>query len=160
MIDPTDLKRVVMFGDLNDEMLKEISDITDLVEYSAGDYIFQKGTKAEFLYSVLKGKVELEFEFGSDSPIHLQGIIPNFIFGISSVVTTDEKLYINNAKVLVDSEIYQWKAADLETLFAEDHQLGYLFMKRIAKALKTRFTAKDTLLADIYKYVRSNGKSF
>ncbi len=150
-----ELKLIVMFGDLNEKMLEKISKITDIIEYKAEDYIFRKDEPASYLFSVQEGEVDLEIDIGNSAPIHLQGITPNFTFGISSLVDMDEKTYVKNAKTVTDSKIYRWKATELTKLFTEDYELGYLFMKRISKILKTRFTAKASLIADLCKYMRS-----
>ncbi len=160
MEDSTKLKSIILLSDLSDDMLEDVKNVTELVEYKPKEYIFKVGDPADYLYSVLEGKVQLEIDIESDNPIQLHGIVPNFTFGISSLVKIDNNFYTQNAKVIEKSKIFKWKAADLHNLFVEDYKLGYLFMTRIAKILKTRFTAKDTLIADFYKYVRSFGKSF
>ncbi len=155
-----DLKSILLLSHLSDAMIDKIYHVTQLIDYKKGDIIFQEGEPAEYLFSILEGKVELEIVIETDNPVYLKGINQNFTFGISSLIMTDEKKYIQSAKAVTDSRIYKWKAMDLEELFSEDTELGYLFMRRIAKILKTRFTAKSALISDLYKYVRSFGKSF
>jgi len=39
----------------------------------------------------------------------------------------------------------------LETLFNQDFEIGFLFMKRIAKIIKTRLQNRNVQFLDIYK---------
>ncbi len=72
-------------------------------------------------------------------------------FGFSALVDTEEKNYTSSAKALTDVKLYNWKAADLEALFSQDFEMGFLFMKRIAKITKTRLQIRNIQLLDIYK---------
>jgi len=110
MINFNELKSIVTLNHLNDSMLDELSSITSIVEYRAGDYIFNEGENAKSLYAVIKGKVRLE----------------------------------------IDKKHTTREAQDLETLFAQDFEMGFLFMKEIAKIIKTRLQIRNVQFLDIY----------
>jgi CRP-like cAMP-binding protein len=158
MEDISKLKSIILFSHLSDEMIVKIAAVTELINFTAKEYIFRQGQPAEYLYSVYEGKVQLEIDIDSDNPIQLQGIMKSFTFGISSLIQMDDNCYSQSAKAIIDSQVFKWKASDLIRLFEEDYKLGYLFMRRISKILKTRFSAKDALIDDFYRYVRSFGK--
>jgi len=146
-----DLKSINMLSYLNDSMLENLATITSINEYRAGDYIFNEGDDAKSLYSVIDGKVGLEIEKNSSTRILIDNITKGMTLGFSALVDTEEKSYTTSAKILTDTKLFIWKAADLETLFSQDYEMGFLFMKRIAKIVKTRLQIRNVQFLDIYK---------
>ncbi len=151
MFELNDLRCIVLLNHLNDHMLEKMLKITAMQEYEAGSYIFKQGDYAEFLYAVFDGKVGLEIEKSVNTPIHISTIVRGFIFGFSALVDMEEKKYTTSAKSLTDAKIFMWKGSDLERLFYQDYEMGFLFMKRIAKLIKTRLQIKNLQSLNIYK---------
>jgi len=146
-----DLKSINMLSYLNDSMLENLATITSINEYRAGDYIFNEGDNAKSLYSVIDGKVGLEIEKNSSTRILIDNITKGMTLGFSALVDTEEKSYTTSAKALTDTKLFIWKTEDLETLFSQDYEIGFLFMKRIAKIVKTRLQIRNVQFLDIYK---------
>ncbi len=151
MTDLNGLKSIILLNYLKDSMLDKLLSITSIKEYRVGDYIFKEGDDAKNLYAVIEGKVALEIEKNSSTKISINDIIHGMTFGFSALVETEEKNYTSSAKALTDVKLYVWKAADLEALFSKNHEMGFLFMKRIAKIIKTRLQIRNIQLLDIYK---------
>ena len=151
MIDINGLKSIILLSYLKDSMLDKLLSITGIKEYKAGDYIFKEDHVAGKLYAVIEGKVGLEIEKNSSTRIFINEIIHGMTFGFSALVETEEKSYTSSAKALTDVKLYVWNATDLEALFSHNHEMGFLFMKRIAKIVKTRLQIRNIQLLDIYK---------
>lgn len=151
MIDLNGLKSIILLSYLNDSMLENLLKITNMNEYRAGDYIFNEGDEAESLYAVIDGKVGLEMEKNSSTRILIDNITQGMMLGFSALVDTEEKSYTTSARVLTDTKLFAWKAEDLETLFSQDYKMGFLFIKRIAKIVKTRLQIRNVQFLDIYK---------
>jgi CRP/FNR family cyclic AMP-dependent transcriptional regulator len=151
MFDLNDLRSIVILSDLNDHMLEKLLKITAMQEYEAGRYIFKEGEYAEFLYAVLDGKVGLEVEKSVNNPIQISTIVNGFTFGFSALVDTEEKKYTTSAKSLTNTKNFMWKGSDLERLFYQDYEMGFFFMKRIAKLIKSRLQIKNIQSLNIYK---------
>ena len=151
MIDLNGLKSIILLNYLKDSMLDKLLRITSIKEYRAGDYIFKEDHEAGNLYAVIEGKVGLEIEKNSSTRIFINEIIHGMTFGFSALVETGEKNYTSSAKALTDIKLYIWQAADLEALFSKNHEMGFVFMKRIAKIIKTRLQIRNIQLLDIYK---------
>jgi CRP-like cAMP-binding protein len=132
-------------------MLEKLVTITDIIEYKAGDYIFKEGDNAKSLYAVIDGKVGLEIEKNSSTRILIDNITQGMMLGFSALVDTEEKNYTTSARVLTDTKLFAWKAEDLEKLFSQDYEMGFLLMKRIAKIVKTRLRIRNVQFLDIYK---------
>jgi CRP-like cAMP-binding protein len=73
------------------------------------------------------------------------------MLGFSALVDTEDKSYTTSARVLTDTRLYAWKAEDLEALFSQDYEMGFLFIKRIAKIVKARLQIRNIQFLDIYK---------
>ena len=151
MIDLNGLKSIILLSYLNDSMLENLLKITNMNEYKAGDYIFNEGDEAEILYAVIDGKVGLEMEKNSSTRILIDNITQGMMLGFSALVDTEEKSYTTSARVLTDTKLFAWKAEDLEALFSQDYKMGFLFIKRIAKIVKTRLQIRNVQFLDIYK---------
>ncbi|MBW2572404.1 MAG: Crp/Fnr family transcriptional regulator [Deltaproteobacteria bacterium] len=151
MVNFNDLKSIIMLNCLKDSMLDKLSSITSIEEYRSGDYIFNEGEDAKNIYAVIEGKVRLEIDEKYTTRISINDINQGMIFGFSALVDTEKKNYTTYAKVLTDVKLYKWKAPDLETLFYQDFEMGFLFMKEIAKIIKTRLQIRNVQFLDIYK---------
>jgi CRP/FNR family transcriptional regulator, cyclic AMP receptor protein len=151
MPDLNGLKTIKQLIYLNDSMLENLVTITHIIEYKAGDYIFKEGDDAKILYAVIDGKVGLEMEKNSSTRILIDTIIQGMMLGFSALVDTEEKSYTTSARVLTDTKLYAWRAEDLETLFSQNCEMGFLFMKRIATIVKTRLQIRNVQFLDIYK---------
>ncbi len=151
MIELNELKSIKQLSYLNDSMLENLVKITGIIEYKAGDYIFKESDDAKSLYAVIDGKVGLEIEKNSSTRILIDNITQGMMLGFSALVDTEEKNYTTSARVLTDTKLFAWKAEDLEELFSQDYEMGFLFMKRIAKIVKTRLQIRNVQFLDIYK---------
>jgi CRP/FNR family transcriptional regulator, cyclic AMP receptor protein len=151
MPDLNGLKTIKLLSYLNDSMLQNLLEITHIIEYKAGDYIFKEGDDAESLYAVINGKVGLEIEKDSSTRILIDNITQGMMLGFSALVDTEEKKYTTFARVLTDTKLFVWKAQDMEALFFQNYEMGFLFMKRIAKIVKTRLQIRNVQFLDIYK---------
>ena len=145
------LKSIIMLSRLKDSMLDELSNITSIVAYRSGDYIFNEGEDAKNLYALIEGKVRLEIDKKYATRISINDIVQGMVFGFSALIDTEKKNYTTYAKALTDVKLYKWEALDLETLFNQDFEIGFLFMKRIARIIKTRLQNRNVQFLDIYK---------
>jgi len=151
MVNYIDLKSIIMLNYFKDSMLDKLSNITNIEEYRSGDYIFNEGEDAKNLYALIEGKVRLEIDKKYTTRISINDITQSMVFGFSALVDTEKKAYTTYAKAITDVKLYKWEVTDLETLFNQDFEMGFLFMKEIAKIIKTRLQIRNIQFLDIYK---------
>ena len=151
LINYNDLKTIIMLNCLKDSMLEKLSGITSIEEYRSGNYIFNEGEEAKNLYALIEGKVRLEIDTKYSTRIFINDITQSMIFGFSAFVETEKKNYTTYAKAITDVKLYKWEATDLETLFNQDFEMGFLFMKVIAKIIKTRPQIRNVEFLNIYE---------
>ena len=150
MVNLDDLKSVILLSHLTDPMLEELSDVTLIVEYGAGDYIFKEGDYARYLYSIIDGKVGLELEKTANNLVLIDTVARGRTFGFSALVDTEQKKYTTNARAITDTRLFAWEGTELEMLFYQNYEMGFLFMKSIAKIAKTRLQIRNVQFLDIY----------
>jgi len=145
-----ELKSIILLSHLTDPMLEKLIDITMTAEYKAGDYIFKEGEYARYLYAIIDGKVGLELEKTANTTVLIDTVGRGRTLGFSALVDTEQKKYTTHAKAMVGSKLFLWDVAELEQIFYQDYEMGYLFMKRIAKIAKTRLQIRNVQFLDIY----------
>ncbi len=151
MITAEDLKKIVLFQYLKDTMLEKIAPLAVVMEYKPNNYVFQEGNNADRIYSIVEGNVVLEIRKHSGNDVIINTITPGMTIGISAVIDTPERKYMTSARAYTETKAYSWKSDELECLFSQDCEMGLLFMKRIAKILKTRLEVRNIQFIDIYK---------
>ena len=150
MVELDDLKSIILLSHLTDPMLEKLADVTLTAEHSAGDYIFRDGDYARYLYAIIEGKVGLELEKAANVPVMIDTIGRGRTFGFSALVDMEQKKYTTHARVLADTKLFAWEGTELEMLFYQHYEMGFLFMKRIAKIAKTRLQIRNVQFLDIY----------
>lgn len=138
MLDFEQLRSIGILSELNDNMLKKMGDKARVINVTSGEIIFREGDIAEKLYSVLEGRISLEISQHSNANFKIKDIFPTRSFGISTLVDTEVKHCVSDARAIKDSKLLVWKLKDLEALFEEDHKLGYLIIKKVSRVLKDR----------------------
>jgi CRP/FNR family cyclic AMP-dependent transcriptional regulator len=150
VVELDDLKSIILLSHLTDPMLEKLADVTLTAEHSAGDYIFRDGDYARYLYAIIEGKVGLELEKAANVPVMIDTIGRGRTFGFSALIDTEQKKYTTHARVLADTKLFAWEGTELEMLFYQHYEMGFLFMKRIAKIAKTRLQIRNVQFLDIY----------
>lgn len=150
MIHIEEFKAIRMLSYLDDDMLKKIEPITCIIEFKAGEYIFKEGEYADRLYSIIDGDVGLETEKNPSKLILVTRITRGMTLGFSALLDTEHRKYLGYARALTDVKLFSWKGAELEKLFVDDYEMGFLIMRRIANIIDKRLQITKTQLVDIY----------
>ena len=151
MFETEDLKSIILLSYLKNPMLKKIVKVTSVKEFAAGEYIFKEGDYAHYLCAIIDGKVGLEVQKSQNTNILIHTLGRGSTIGYSAVVDAEEKKYTASAKAITDVKLYTWRGPDLEALFYKDYEMGFLFMKRIAKIIKSRLQDCLTQGTDMFR---------
>lgn len=145
------LKTINILKPFDRSILEKIHNIASVEYFQKGDYLYKEGDPAKKLFSIIDGKVGIEVQKNSSSTYRVEDLSQGNTTGISSLVDDDEKRHLFSARVLTPTKAFAWRAEDLEKLFGENQEIGFVFMKRIAKILKRRLSIKNIQYIDIYK---------
>ena len=148
------------FNEVPPETVEAIGQKGELLEFGPGDVIFHFDEPAKHLYGLLEGEVDLSIVFkdkvlkteieyeeaiqarmvDEEKSIVIDTVLPNQVFGWASLVGPERRTV--TARCTEPTKVIALAAQDLKAMFAEDHFLGYVVMKKmgdiIARRLKNR----------------------
>jgi len=151
MISPELLRRYSFFGQISEQDLYAIAMIAEEVTADAGAVLFEERQPADALYLLLEGSIDLYYK--SEEEYHPKArkeflvgeINPGEIFSISSMI---EPYILNaSARTAKPSRFVKFDAVALRKLTEENHKMGCLVMRQIAKALMERLAYTRVQLA-------------
>ncbi len=131
-----------LFKELSDSQLRSLADITKQVRTQKGQFLMHEGQKAEKLFVLKQGAVELLTTVDDDLvnnvfelPISILRN-PGDCTGTSSLL--EPYIYSLSARCFEDSELLIIKQSDLKNLMLADHELGCTLLKNLAQHLLDR----------------------
>jgi CRP-like cAMP-binding protein len=142
MVSPELLRRYPFFVNLTDEELKSIAMISEEEKYEANTFISREQGKAEKLYVLLEGTVEVMINTDEEGLQQetVSTLSPGDAFCWSAVVEP----YILTASVfaVTPATVIAIDGAGLRAMFELDCHLGYRVLQKAAQVISDRL--KDT----------------
>jgi CRP-like cAMP-binding protein len=133
-----DFKKFDFFHAFSDNQLEELLKVTEKKTFKKGNQIYKEGDRANQIFIVSKGWVKLrKIDPGKDIDITFESRSKGELFGAACFMKPQE--YTLNAVCMEDSEVMAINADALFDLFHKDYQIGYLFLKEIAKVYFERY---------------------
>jgi CRP-like cAMP-binding protein len=151
MISPELLRRFRFFGNLGDAQLKTIAMLADEESRAEGYEIFHEEAKADRLYLLLEGSIDLylssaeEFRPEIRKEFAVGEINPGEIFGVSALVAPHR--YSSTARTSKACRLVVIEAEALRARFEEDPVLAYKITHQVAQTLLDRLTTTRIQLA-------------
>jgi CRP/FNR family cyclic AMP-dependent transcriptional regulator len=133
-----ELAKVDVMKGLSSTQLERIAQICEEKNYKAGEAIHTESGKAEELYVLSKGEVELQVQLSTHNERVTVGIInrSNQCFGWSGVIAPH--YYTAAAVCKVDSEILVINGKKLLEILENEPEAGFKVMKGIAMIISSR----------------------
>jgi len=143
------------FAIFNEAQLKAISEIVTYEDYQQGAEIFEEGMKAEALYVLLTGRVELSYtiipsyhpERRKESVV--SEINPGEVFGISALI--EPHILTMTARATQSSRVIRFEAGELRRLMKGDQEMAYVVIDQLAKSAIQRLNATRRQLATAWE---------
>ena len=133
-----DFKKFDFFHAFSEDQLKELMKVTEKKTFKKGSQIYKEGDRANHIFIVSKGWVKLrKIDSEKDIDISFENRSKGELFGAACFMKPQE--YTLNAICAEDTEVISINADDLFDLFHKDYQIGYLFLKEIAKVYFERY---------------------
>ncbi len=156
------------FSEVVPETLEMIAQKGEVLEFGPGDVIFHFDEPAEHLYGLLEGEVDLSIVFidkvlkteieyeeaiqasmvDEEKSIVIDTVLPNQIFGWASLVGPTRRTV--TARCTETCRVIAIAAADLNAMFAKDHNLGYVIMKKLADIIAKRLKMRTDKLIETW----------
>ena len=135
------LENVEVFSDLNDDQLTEVQQHCQVAKFSRGDKIFGTGEDPKFLWVVLEGQVDLQWEQPGGSALPettITQLSEAMTFGWSSLVPP-HKYRLSAYCVTRTCKVIKIEREALTKLFVQDAQFGYKVMTNLLSVVGSRF---------------------
>lgn len=150
MISPELLRQYPFFGILKDGQLKAIAMMAEEVSFEADERFFKKGERADTLYFLLNGGVELYNFAGATASEGDRGVLvgtvnPGEPFAISAVI--EPHIFTSTAWTSSPGRAIKIEAAALRDLFGKDRRLAFLMTRQASRAAMERLHATRVQLA-------------
>jgi CRP-like cAMP-binding protein len=142
MISPEILRRYPFFGHLDEQELAQIAMIAYESSFEKGDTIFKEGQKADSLYLLEEGSVDLfyhtqeEHDPRSVRKFLVGEINPGEVFAIS--VFIDPYILTATAVAAQNGQMLKIKGPELRAMFDKDDRMAYQLMVQLMKVFADR----------------------
>ncbi len=144
------------FVELSTIQLDRLASISDLCQVSANVEIFREGENEGSLYVVLEGQVAVEIAVPNRGKVRIFTAEPLDIIGWSSM-TPVVRQRTASARALLPTRLLTIEAEGLRRLCEEDHDLGYIIMRRLSNVVASRLLTTRLQLMDMFAHpIRDN----
>lgn len=144
-----ELQKIPWFRDLKIHHLDKIAQISFLRRIKAGEVLFREGDREDSVYVVLDGRIALDMLVPPRGRVRFYTAEIWDIVGWSSV-TPVVRQRTAGATAVTDCLIAGVEAEKLRQLCDEDHDLGYLVMRRLANIIASRLMTSRLQLLDMF----------
>jgi CRP-like cAMP-binding protein len=134
---PDRLDKNEVFQFLRPDQVRTISDVAQVVDFEAGETIYERGAKADHFFVVLQGQVSLRLPGTSGVSIQIDELTEGAVFG--SCVCFQLVDYSLNAQCTSDSKLLKIESATLKELMDEDLLMGYTIQTQISRIYFNRY---------------------
>jgi CRP-like cAMP-binding protein len=147
MISPEILRRYPYFANVRDESLRKIAMISEEEFIPAGRVIFREGDKADHLYIILQGEVDIQYTLGSGEQRTVDTVVAGELIMWSALVEPYRSTALGTTRQ--DTKLVAIDAKQLREYCEQDHDLGYRMLLSVLKLLATRLEGARVQLATI-----------
>jgi CRP/FNR family transcriptional regulator, cyclic AMP receptor protein len=144
-----ELQKIPWFRELKEEHLKKIADMAFVHRFKAGEIFFREGDPQGNIYFVIEGRVALDMFIPHRGKVRFYTAEQGDLVGWSSVTPSIHQRTAG-AVAVIDTVAIGMDAAKLNELCEEDHDLGFLFMRRLANDVANRLLVTRLQLMDIF----------
>ncbi len=144
-----ELQKIPWFRELKEENVKKIADIAFIRRFAAGEILFREGDPQGNVYFVIEGRIALDMFIPHRGKVRFYTAEQGNIVGWSSVTPSIHQRTAG-AIAVIDTVAIGMDAAKLNKLCEEDHDLGFIFMRRLANDVANRLLVTRLQLMDIF----------
>jgi CRP-like cAMP-binding protein len=144
-----ELEKIPWFREIGHDHLKKIADIAHVRHVRAGEVLFREGDIEDYLYIVIEGRVALDIFIPHRGKVRIYTVEPLDVFGWSSVTPIIRKRTAG-AVAVVDGLVVCIHSEKLRAACEEDHNLGYIVMRRLTNIVASRLLVTRLQLIDMF----------
>ena len=151
MVSPEMLCRFSLFAGLDSSVYQELAVASRETTLKTGESLFKEGDRADALYLVLEGRIDLKINLDKDGVRHqdIATVTNGHMMGWSALV--EPYIYTLSAIAVADCKLVSLDASAVREMMEQNHEVGYTIMKRLAQAIGARLTNLRVQFASISK---------
>jgi CRP-like cAMP-binding protein len=148
MVDKKMLGALELFEGLPDRALEAVAAISEERRYPAGGIIFSPEQSSEWAFLLLAGSVRLTVHASSlPEPMTVAVLeTPGQAFGFSTVI--GQQHHNSSAEAVTDVRVVAIHGPKFLAYLEKDAEVGFVVMRRVAKALSRRLATLRRVLLD------------
>ena len=136
------------FQFLTPEQISYISDYAESIDLKAGEPLYFRNTKANFMFIVLAGEISLRLPGRQDDEGILIDVLPKgTVFG--RCVSFAREAYMLNARCRQDGRVLKIAADVLKKVLDDNPRLGYAVQSKISEIYYDRYIQTMRKLHDL-----------
>lgn len=143
------LKNIPWFAELKPEHFNRVAEASTLRHVHAGDELFKEGDKEDCFYVVIEGRVALDIFVPHRGKVRIYTAEPMDLIGWS-VATPIVRRRTAGATVVQPGRLVAFNAEKVRQMCEEDHDFGYIYMRRIANIIAGRLMVTRLQLLDMF----------
>ncbi len=153
-MNPTDevyeeLRNIPWFEELDPGDVRKFAEISSLRHFKAGEVFFHEGDKQDYFYIVLSGRVALDMFVPHRGKVRFYTCEVWDTFGWSSV-TPVVRTRTAGAVGVMAGTVIATDTTKLQELCDRDHDIGYLFMRRMTNVIASRLLVTRLQMLDMF----------
>jgi len=136
------------FKDFSAEHIHLLTGCAANVRFESGQYLLKEGREANLFYLIRHGRVALEMAVPGRTPLTLQTVSEGDILGWSWLIPPYHWTF--DARAIEQVRAISLDGVCLRNKCEQDHDLGYVMLKRFAHIMDQRLQAARMQLLDVY----------
>ncbi len=142
------IKNIPWFIDLTPAQIDRLLGIANITSVATGEMLFREGDREEFMYVILEGQLNLDTYIPSQGTHCIYTADPLDILGWSTM-TPVVRQRTASATAISPVKLLRFESVALKRMCDEDHDLGYLVMKRLANVVASQYLVDRLVLYDL-----------
>jgi CRP/FNR family cyclic AMP-dependent transcriptional regulator len=145
------LQTIPWFQELSEDHFNLLCGISNLRKVEPGEELFKEGDKQDYLYIVLEGRVAVDISVPGRGRMRIFTAEPMDIVGWSSPIPVVRQRTAS-ARTVLPGRLICIDAPKLRQLCEENHELGYVVMRRLANVIAGRLLITRLQLLDMFAH--------
>ena len=143
------LKDIPWFAELKPEHLNRMVEAATLRNVHAGEELFKEGNKEDSFYVVVEGRVALDIFIPHRGKVRIYTAEPMDLIGWSATTPVIHSRTAG-ATVVHSGRLVAFNAEKVRQMCEDDHDFGYLFMRRMTHIIAGRLMVTRLQLLDMF----------
>lgn len=142
------LRSTRLLHGITESQLHKLERLAEEQHYAEGKVLFAENALHPTFYLIVDGTVMLDIHVPRRGMVRVLTVGPGEILAWSAIL--GDGRMTTSATTTTPTRVIAWPADQLLALCQKDHEVGFVFMQRIAQALSRRLTATRLQLLDMF----------